>query len=69
MIQFLYGEDGLDAVWVEKQKLEQLHVDRKHFEHLYRLDVYDERFGRDDRRPDEYWLDPEVRLQGRKRFS
>merc|ERR1719253_2542376 len=44
IIQFLYGEDGMDGLWIEDQTLEIMGFDRKSFEkkfkHNYRSDDY-----------------------------
>ena len=39
IMQFVYGEDGLDAVYIEKQKIESIQCTWKKFEDLYRVDV------------------------------
>ena len=43
VIQFLYGEDGMDAVWIEKQKFPSLTYDRKTFEKAFSLTVADDK--------------------------
>jgi len=48
VIQFLYGEDGMDATWIEKQKFPSLTYDKKTFEKHYQLKVADDSFGFDD---------------------
>jgi len=48
VIQFLYGEDGMDAVWIEKQNFESLTLNKKQFEKKYLLDTSSEKFGFDD---------------------
>eukprot|EP00898_Chlorokybus_atmophyticus_P000376 jgi/Chlat1/1339/Chrsp119S01776 len=53
VIQFLYGEDGMDAVYIESQKLESLRPNRKQFDNIYRFEV--ERTGFADT-----YLEPEV---------
>ncbi|KAG5185243.1 hypothetical protein JKP88DRAFT_271988 [Tribonema minus] len=45
VVQFLYGEDGMDGVWVEKQRYDILGLSRNGFETLYALDVTDDDFG------------------------
>ncbi|TPX19056.1 DNA-directed RNA polymerase II subunit RPB1 [Thyridium curvatum] len=42
IIQFLYGEDGLDAMKIEKQKVDHFLISDKAFEKRYKLDVMDE---------------------------
>ncbi|KAH6960758.1 hypothetical protein DER45DRAFT_170532 [Fusarium avenaceum] len=39
IVQFLYGEDGLDAMIIEKQKLGILNMSNSAFEKKYRLDL------------------------------
>jgi DNA-directed RNA polymerase II subunit RPB1 len=39
IIQFLYGEDGLDAMCIEKQKMDHVFLADKEFESRFRLDV------------------------------
>ncbi|XP_057856467.2 DNA-directed RNA polymerase II subunit RPB1 [Cryptomeria japonica] len=39
VIQFLYGEDGLDAVWIEHQKLDSLKMKKREFESTYKYDL------------------------------
>jgi DNA-directed RNA polymerase II subunit RPB1 len=48
VIQFLYGEDGMDAVWIEKQKFPSLGYERRTFEKHYLLNTADDSFGFDD---------------------
>src|SRR4051794_8148927 len=43
IVQFVYGEDGLDGVCIEKQKVDSINLDDKKFTDRYRLDVMDER--------------------------
>ncbi|RWR79266.1 DNA-directed RNA polymerase II subunit 1 [Cinnamomum micranthum f. kanehirae] len=42
VIQFLYGEDGMDAVWIESQKLDSLKMKKKEFDEVYRYEIDDE---------------------------
>ncbi|KAL9230059.1 hypothetical protein vseg_005452 [Gypsophila vaccaria] len=42
VIQFLYGEDGMDAVWIESQKLDSLKMKKSEFDRTYRYDFDDE---------------------------
>lgn len=52
ILQFLYGEDGLDAIYIEKQRMDFLNMSNKKFDDRYRLDVMNEQ------RPDELdWLE------------
>lgn len=43
IVQFVYGEDGLDGVHIEKQKVDHINMNDKKFAERYRLDVMDER--------------------------
>ncbi|KAJ9151800.1 DNA-directed RNA polymerase subunit [Pleurostoma richardsiae] len=42
IIQYIYGEDGLDAMYIEKQRVDFLNMSIPAFEARYRLDVMDE---------------------------
>lgn len=42
VIQFLYGEDGMDAVWIESQKLESLKMKGMEFDRAFRYEIDDE---------------------------
>ena len=39
IVQFTYGEDGLDAIYIEKQKIESISCSNKKFEEIYKVDV------------------------------
>ena len=39
VIQFLYGEDGMDAIWIESQKLDSLKMKKKEFENVYKYEI------------------------------
>lgn len=41
VIQFLYGEDGMDSVWIESQKLESLKVKKSEFDSMYKYEIDD----------------------------
>jgi len=43
VVQFLYGEDGMDAVHIENQELRHYGLDREAFERVYRIDLHHER--------------------------
>jgi DNA-directed RNA polymerase II subunit RPB1 len=43
VVQFVYGEDGLDGVYIEKQRVDHINMSDKQFSDRYRLDVMDER--------------------------
>ncbi|KAG4153661.1 hypothetical protein ERO13_D03G005300v2 [Gossypium hirsutum] len=42
VIQFLYGEDGMDAVWIESQKLDSLKMKKTEFDRVFRYKIDDE---------------------------
>ena len=42
IIQFIYGEDGLDGVHIEKQRVDHINMSGRAFDDRYRLDVMDE---------------------------
>ncbi|KAG9136952.1 hypothetical protein Leryth_013806 [Lithospermum erythrorhizon] len=44
VIQFLYGEDGMDAVWIESQPLESLKLKKDDFERKYKYEIDDQRW-------------------------
>lgn len=48
IVQFLYGEDGMDAVWIEKQSFDLLTLRRTQLEARYQMDTTDADFGHDD---------------------
>uniref|UniRef100_A0A453DLI8 DNA-directed RNA polymerase n=1 Tax=Aegilops tauschii subsp. strangulata TaxID=200361 RepID=A0A453DLI8_AEGTS len=41
VIQFLYGEDGMDAVWIESQKLDSLKMKKDEFDNVFRYELND----------------------------
>ncbi|KAI0809109.1 beta and beta-prime subunits of DNA dependent RNA-polymerase [Irpex lacteus] len=41
LIQFVYGEDGMDGAWIERQNLETYALNNREFEHDFRVDVTD----------------------------
>ncbi|KAH6664075.1 putative DNA-directed RNA polymerase II subunit rpb1 [Halenospora varia] len=43
IVQFVYGEDGLDGVYIEKQRVDHINLSDKAFEERFRLDVMDDR--------------------------
>jgi DNA-directed RNA polymerase II subunit RPB1 len=47
IVQFLYGEDGMDAVYVERQKYESLNLTGSDFKELYVMSISDPSFGYD----------------------
>jgi len=48
VVQFLYGEDGMDAVWIERQNFDSLTLTRVEFDRRYLFDTSDPDFGLDD---------------------
>ncbi|KAH9036612.1 beta and beta-prime subunits of DNA dependent RNA-polymerase [Lactarius pseudohatsudake] len=41
VLQFIYGEDGMDGAFIERQRIETFHLSNREFEHNYRVDVTD----------------------------
>ncbi|KAI0344206.1 beta and beta-prime subunits of DNA dependent RNA-polymerase [Trametopsis cervina] len=41
LIQFVYGEDGMDGAFIERQNIETYALNNREFEHDYRVDVTD----------------------------
>jgi len=41
LIQFVYGEDGMDGAFIERQNIDTFSLNNKKFEHDYRVDVTD----------------------------
>ena len=41
LIQFVYGEDGMDGAFIERQNIETYALNNLEFEHDYRVDVTD----------------------------
>ncbi|KDQ53026.1 hypothetical protein JAAARDRAFT_197811 [Jaapia argillacea MUCL 33604] len=41
LIQFVYGEDGMDGAFIERQNIETYALNNREFEHNYRVDVTD----------------------------
>ncbi|RHY96943.1 hypothetical protein DYB37_002077 [Aphanomyces astaci] len=60
IIQFLYGEDGMDAVWVEKQNFDGHTLNRAKFEAKFKLDPFDDQLGTVPHCPDELYMDPQI---------
>jgi DNA-directed RNA polymerase II subunit RPB1 len=58
IVQFLYGEDGMDAVWIEKQQFDSLTLAKEEFEKRYVIHTSDADFGYDDQNLP--YLGPEV---------
>jgi len=47
IVQFLYGEDGMDAVWIERQQFHLLEMSKPEFEDHYVFHATDPDFGTD----------------------
>ncbi|OAX40478.1 beta and beta-prime subunits of DNA dependent RNA-polymerase [Rhizopogon vinicolor AM-OR11-026] len=45
LVQFVYGEDGMDGAFIERQKIDTFGLDNEAFEHNYRVDVTDGKNG------------------------
>lgn len=58
VVQFLYGEDGMDAVWIEKQKFDSLTLAKPDFDKLFVINTSDPDFGFDDQNIP--YLEPDV---------
>jgi DNA-directed RNA polymerase II subunit RPB1 len=41
LIQFVYGEDGMDGAFIERQSIKTFAMNDREFEHKYRVDVMD----------------------------
>jgi DNA-directed RNA polymerase II subunit RPB1 len=48
VVQFLYGEDGMDAVWIEKQNFDSLTWAKAEFDAKFSWDTSDPEFGHDE---------------------
>ena len=48
VVQFVYGEDGMDAVWIERQTFDSLTLAKDEFNHRYNLYINDSMFGFDE---------------------
>ncbi|OQR92170.1 DNA-directed RNA polymerase II largest subunit [Achlya hypogyna] len=58
IIQFLYGEDGMDAVWVEKQSFDAHRLPPAQFDAKYKLNPGDPLLGCVPHCPEELYMDP-----------
>lgn len=58
IVQFLYGEDGMDAVWIERQDFDLLTLAKAEFDARYCFDTSSPDFGHDDQGIP--FLEPEV---------
>lgn len=43
IVQFVYGEDGLDGVHIENQRVDHINISEAEFARRYRLDIMDDR--------------------------
>ena len=57
IVQFLYGEDGMDAVWIEKQAFPSLTMKESKFAATYKMDTSDEQFGIDAHAQGNFYLE------------
>jgi len=70
IVQFLYGEDGMDAVWIERQDFDSLTLAKEEFENRYVLNTTASDFGFDEQNVpfmesdvmEQCRTDPEVQL-------
>ncbi len=70
IVQFLYGEDGMDAVWIERQQFPLLTMAKTQLEKNFKLDTSDPDFDKDSQGipfleaaiADECRHDPEVQM-------
>ena len=60
VLQFLYGEDGMDGRWIEKQSLPSYAMSRKALREEYGWDTTAPDFGRAPKGAREEFLDPDV---------
>lgn len=58
VVQFLYGEDGMDAVWIERQDFDSLTLAKSDFEDRFLFDTSSPDFGHDEQGIP--FLEPEV---------
>lgn len=60
IVQFLYGEDGMDARWIENQSIPILHMTKRQLAKRYRWDLMDFHFGYVDAAHTRMWLSEEA---------
>eukprot|EP00567_Pseudictyota_dubia_P008672 CAMPEP_0197446890 /NCGR_PEP_ID=MMETSP1175-20131217/11704_1 /TAXON_ID=1003142 /ORGANISM="Triceratium dubium, Strain CCMP147" /LENGTH=1752 /DNA_ID=CAMNT_0042978061 /DNA_START=220 /DNA_END=5478 /DNA_ORIENTATION=- len=58
IVQFLYGEDGMDAVWIERQQFDSLTLAKSDFEDRFLMNTADPDFGYDKHNLP--FLEPEI---------
>ena len=52
VFQFLYGEDGMDVVWIKSQNLDSLKMKNKEFENAYKYELDQENWNPSYKLPD-----------------
>ena len=57
VVQFLYGEDGMDATFIETQGLDIMKGKLKDFEKKYKHSYKDDNYGQEK---GTYWMDEEA---------
>ena len=60
IIQFLYGEDGMDGRWIEIQNIMSYNMNEKDFKQSYDFDVDSPGFATLDHNKDLYYMEPAV---------
>ena len=60
IVQFLYGEDGMDSRWIEDQSIPILHMNLKMMARTYHWDLANYRFGYVDSMSNRMWLKEET---------
>lgn len=60
IVQFLYGEDGMDARWIEDQSIPTLHMSIRDMVKNYHWDIADYRFGYVDAVSSRMWIKEEI---------
>ncbi|KAK8809914.1 hypothetical protein WA158_000857 [Blastocystis sp. Blastoise] len=60
VVEFLYGEDGMDGRWIETQFINLMTMNRKAVDKKYLWDFTDINIGRDEYNIDLYYLDPSI---------
>ena len=56
IVQFLYGEDGMDSRWIEDQSIPTLHMKLRDIIRNYRWDLADYRLEYCDATSDRTWV-------------
>ena len=60
VIQFLYGEDGMDGRWIESQKFPTMNISQRKFRQVFVFDVDSDKFAEMPGHPGEKYLLPHV---------